>query len=127
MSCDNFKSPRKDHQRGRGNSRDNQNGRNRSLSKERVGEKSPRDLTGRVKTGISEEELEEILKELKTIGGNRVNRVRKQLFEDEDEDDLTPRMMRRIRMVPLPKQRSLEKEEEDPRTEEDLEMELTGH
>ena len=42
-------------------------------------------------------------------------------------NDLTPRIMRRIRMVSPPKQRSLEKEEEDPRTEEDLEMELTGH
>ena len=73
----NFKSPRKDHQRGRGNSRDNQNGRNRSLSKERGGEKSPRDITGRVKTGVSEEELEKILREIQKTEGNKVNRVRK--------------------------------------------------
>merc|ERR1712215_657801 len=51
----NYKSPKKDHRRQRGSSRDNQNGRSRSNSKERVGEKSPRDTTGRVKTGISEE------------------------------------------------------------------------
>ena len=77
-------------------------------------------MTGRVTTEAPESDLEKILRKIEKAGGNKVNRVRKQLFEEEDEDDLTPRMMRRIRMVPPPKQRSLEKEEED------LETELTG-
>merc|ERR1711867_66138 len=86
----NFKSPRKDHQRGRGNSRDRQNGRNRNNSKERGGDnrpKSPRDVTGRVTTEASEIELEKILRKIEKAEGNKVNRVRKQLFEEEEEDD----------------------------------------
>merc|ERR1712215_106246 len=57
----NFKSPRKDHQRGRGNSRDSQTGRNRSNSRDRGGDnrpKSPRDVTGRVTTEVPESDLE---------------------------------------------------------------------
>merc|ERR1711888_211810 len=90
----NFKSPRKDHQRGRGNSRDNQNGRNRSYNKERGGDnrpKSPRDVTGRVTTGVSEAELEKILREMQKTEGNKVNRVRKQLFEEEKKKGMRGR------------------------------------
>merc|ERR1712215_399031 len=92
---------------------DDQNGRSRSNSKERVGEKSPRDTTGRVKTGISEEELEEILKELKKTGGNRVNRVRKQLFDEEDEEEETREMMRRITTTQTEEGENDNKEEEE--------------
>ena len=68
---------------------------------------------------MSEAELEKILRKIQKADGNKVNRVRKQLFEEEDEDEWTPRMMRRIKTIP-PKQ-SVEKEEEE------LEIELTGH
>merc|ERR1712215_341195 len=99
---------------------DDQNGRSRSNSKERVGEKSPRDTTGRIKTGISEEELEEILRELQKTGGNKVKRVRKQLFEEEDEEEETQGMMRRIIMTQTKQFENENKEEDSEEEEEDI-------
>ena len=49
---------------------------------------------------MSEEELEKILREIQKTEGNKVNRVRKQLFEEEDEEEETQRIMRRIIMIP---------------------------
>ena len=88
----NFKSPRKDHQRGRDNSKDRQKGRNRSNSKERGGDrdrpKSPRDVTGRVTAEDTDRELAKLLQKLENAQtGNKVNRVRKQLFEDSRREE----------------------------------------
>ena len=44
-------------------------------------------MTGRVTTEASETELEKIIRKIEKAEGNKVNRVRKQLFEEEDEDE----------------------------------------